>query len=197
MRTVKNNFKSNAGDTIVEVLLSIAIVGSVIAGAYALASRSLAEGVSASEHSQAIKLAEAQIEALKSRQRDALTQTKYWDDNFKITTNPIPAAKNNFCLDTRANAMLNNLGTAAAADWLPQYNGAAATASDPPTASSPAGPNTYNAVCTDKPTNPDAAKFFININMSPTGNTPTYLVTVRWTPAGRGPISQTQIYYRF
>jgi prepilin-type N-terminal cleavage/methylation domain-containing protein len=177
------------GDTLVEVLMSIAIVGAVIAGAYALASRSLAEGVSASEHSQAIKLAEAQVEALKSRSKDAAGDLPKWDGTYNITSNPIPAAQNNFCLDTTAISIT-------AANWNPQKNGDTTFTGNNLAAGT--GPNQYNPVCTsDGGAGGGAAKYFINVNLTPTNNIPTYLVTVRWTPAGRGPTSQTQLYYRF
>jgi type II secretory pathway pseudopilin PulG len=202
MRLVSGIRKRN-GDTIIEVLLSIAIVGAVITGAYALASRSLAEGVSASEHSQAIKLAESQVEALKSRQRDAGTRPNFWNQ-FAPQPNPISAATlksfNNFCLDTTATAMLDAVDpTKAAANWKPQYNGVhnGSFTSDNLNATTPTQSNTYNAVCTDTG-NVASAKFFINITLLPNAaTTPGYLVKVKWTPAGSGPTSQTQIYYRF
>jgi type II secretory pathway pseudopilin PulG len=186
------------GDTIVEVLMSIAIVGAVIAGAYALASRSLAEGVSASEHSQAIKMAESQVEALKSRSKDSRTRiTDIWNPNFDIRANPIPDNLNNFCLDTEATSMLD-AANAVQANWKPQYNGngsAGFTGNNMKATTVPAV-DTYNPVCTDTGS-PVSAKYFINIKLLHTANSPTYLVTVRWTPAGKAPTSQTQLYYRF
>jgi type II secretory pathway pseudopilin PulG len=198
---ILSNKQKTRGDTIVEVLMSIAIVGAVIAGAYALASRSLAEGVSASEHSQAIKLAESQIEALKSRQRDAATRRDIWTQYF-APANPInPATINNlsnFCLDTTATDMLS--AGVAAANWLPQYNGnrpSGLFTSDNMQATTPTQNDTYNVVCTDTK-NIATAKFFINTQLLPnTATTPSYIVTVKWTPAGGGPVSKTQIYYRF
>lgn len=55
----------NTGETIVEVLLTIAIVGSVVTGAYAVASRSLAAARQAQERGEALKIAEGQVEQLK------------------------------------------------------------------------------------------------------------------------------------
>jgi type II secretory pathway pseudopilin PulG len=196
---LKKLTSNQRGDTIIEVLLCIAIAGSVITGAYALASRSLAEGVSASEHSQAIKIAESQIEALKSRQRDALTNQDAWIQNF-APPNPISAATlnnfSNFCLVNGTVTMLDVSG-AVAANWKSQRNGTAngaftATNLD---ASNPPQQNTYNLACTDTGVAANA-KFFTNITLIPTSNAPTYLVTVRWAPAGNAPTSQTQLYYR-
>lgn len=54
------------GDTIVEVLITIAIVSLVLGGAYVTTNRSLLATRSAQERSIALKLAESQIERLKS-----------------------------------------------------------------------------------------------------------------------------------
>src|SRR3990167_9602950 len=56
------NVAREAGDTIIEVLLSIAILGLVLAGAYALANRNLSSGVSAGWRDQALTSAQSQIE---------------------------------------------------------------------------------------------------------------------------------------
>lgn len=57
--------RSERGDTIVEVLLAIAITAAVLAGAYVATNRSLKASQSARERSEAIKIAETQIERLK------------------------------------------------------------------------------------------------------------------------------------
>jgi type II secretory pathway pseudopilin PulG len=175
------------GDTIVEVLMSIVIVGAVIAGAYALASRSLAEGVSASEHSQAIKLAEAQVEALKSRQKDAGGDPTLWNSTYNVLGSPIPPNRNNFCIDTTVTLTSDP-------NWGPIKNGNSSFNGNNLTAG--AGANEYNAACVNKGGTSDD-KYFVNIKLNPTSNLPTYLVTVKWVPAGNSPTSQTQIYYRF
>jgi type II secretory pathway pseudopilin PulG len=190
--------KSVAGDTIIEVLMSMAIAGAVIAGAYALASRSLAEGVSASEHSQAIKLAEAQVETLKSRNKDSITHiADIWDVYFDFRGNSPPPDKDNFCLDPTASGMLDNTNNVTP-DWKPQYNyGQAAFTGNNLQIGDPTKPNTYNPVCTENRTFPNP-KYYINIKLITYQKpSPTYLVTVKWNPEGKGPLSQTQIYYRF
>lgn len=57
---------NNTGDTIVEVLISVALVGVVLAGAYAAVISSLNASQQSLERSQAIKLLETQLERLKS-----------------------------------------------------------------------------------------------------------------------------------
>ncbi|MGH7237779.1 MAG: type IV pilus modification PilV family protein, partial [Candidatus Saccharimonadales bacterium] len=61
---LKPVFRTQSGDTIVEVLISIAILGTVLAGAYVTSNRSLLAERTAQEHSQALTLAESQVESL-------------------------------------------------------------------------------------------------------------------------------------
>jgi type II secretory pathway pseudopilin PulG len=58
-------YLGNRGDTIVEVLLAVAIVSAVLGGAYVSTSRSLANARQAQERSEAVKLVEGQLEKLK------------------------------------------------------------------------------------------------------------------------------------
>lgn len=58
--------KKQRGDTIIEVMLSLAIVGMSLGIAYAITNRSLATGRAAQERIEAVKLAESQLEGLKS-----------------------------------------------------------------------------------------------------------------------------------
>jgi type II secretory pathway pseudopilin PulG len=60
MRSLKQS-----GDTIVEVLLAIAVVSAVLGGAYVSATRSLNGNRQAQERAEATKLAEGQLERLK------------------------------------------------------------------------------------------------------------------------------------
>ena len=54
------------GDTIVEVLVAMAIVGIVLAGAFAASNRSQKSTQQAQEHTTALKIAEGQLELLKA-----------------------------------------------------------------------------------------------------------------------------------
>jgi prepilin-type N-terminal cleavage/methylation domain-containing protein len=58
--------KIQRGDTLVEVMIAMAIVGSVIAISYSTASRALSIGRWAQERTEAVKLVEGQIETLKA-----------------------------------------------------------------------------------------------------------------------------------
>jgi Tfp pilus assembly protein PilV len=61
---------NQAGDTIIEVLLSLTVLATVIGGAYATSNRAIIQSRSAQEHLQATKLAEGQLERLKSYAAD-------------------------------------------------------------------------------------------------------------------------------
>lgn len=58
--------RRQAGDTIVEVLIAIAVVGSVLAIAYSIMNRNLIVMRDNQERTESVKLAQAQIESLKS-----------------------------------------------------------------------------------------------------------------------------------
>jgi prepilin-type N-terminal cleavage/methylation domain-containing protein len=55
------------GDTIVEVLIAVAVISLVLAGAYVATSRSLQATRSAQERSMAIKIGESQFELIKAQ----------------------------------------------------------------------------------------------------------------------------------
>lgn len=79
--------KNNRGDTIVEVLIAMAVVAVVLGGAYSSANKSFANTRAAQERGEALKVAESQLESL-----NTLYKNK--------TVNIYDAAPNNiFCLD--------------------------------------------------------------------------------------------------
>jgi type II secretory pathway pseudopilin PulG len=173
--------RRQTGDTLVEVLLSIAIVGLAVAGAYSLASRSLRTGVLAAERTQTNKVAETQIEALKFRQK--ISSADVWHNNF--------VGINNFCLDDTSTSQIDTSGTLNTA-WKPIFN-----TGDPEKLVSktdaPDGAG-YDPACVDS-----SGKYFTNITTESNpslGAGVTYLVTVRWLSISTGAISQSMLYYR-
>lgn len=54
------------GDTIIEVMVALTIIGAVVSAAYVLASRNLTATQQSQERGEAVKVAEGQIEKLKS-----------------------------------------------------------------------------------------------------------------------------------
>jgi type II secretory pathway pseudopilin PulG len=59
-------YRNSRGDTIIEVLIAIAVVSSVLSISFAIANRSTLAGRQAYERSEAIKVAESQIELVKA-----------------------------------------------------------------------------------------------------------------------------------
>lgn len=166
---------SPRGDTMVEVLICIAIAGLVIAGSYALSSHSLQEGVSATEHTEANKLAEGQVEALKLREKSSTTTwTAAYPNGFNIPSG------NYFCLDTTANSEFLADGVTRNPAWLPQKNG-----------SNPQDLTGYNSTCAVN------SKYYLSMSTNGDAtNGQVYLVVVYWEPIGGGPLNQSQLYYR-
>ncbi|MBP7807238.1 prepilin-type N-terminal cleavage/methylation domain-containing protein [Candidatus Saccharibacteria bacterium] len=60
-------FKRNQrGDTIVEVLISLAVLGMIVGGAYSIVNAALRNSRQAQERSEATKIAESQVETIKA-----------------------------------------------------------------------------------------------------------------------------------
>jgi Na+-transporting NADH:ubiquinone oxidoreductase subunit NqrC len=57
---------NQSGDTIVEVLISVAICGFVLGGSYYVINHQLAQIENQQEHNQAAKLVESQVEDIKA-----------------------------------------------------------------------------------------------------------------------------------
>jgi prepilin-type N-terminal cleavage/methylation domain-containing protein len=71
---------TSRGDTIIEVLLSIAIIGVVLAGAYATANHSSQNERDAQEHQLAVTLAQSQLEQLSNQPASVLS-------SYSLSTN--------------------------------------------------------------------------------------------------------------
>ena len=80
---------NQVGDTIVEVMLSLAVLGMIIGTAFAIANRSLNRAQQSQERTQALKLAEGQVDSVKylsesSNEADKIT----FESLQSATTNP-------------------------------------------------------------------------------------------------------------
>jgi len=64
---VRTHVLNQVGDTIVEVLVCIAVISGVLGTAYAIMNNSVQSNQSSQEHNNALKVAESQLEQLKSR----------------------------------------------------------------------------------------------------------------------------------
>ena len=72
MRLIK---KLQTGDTIVEVLISVAILATVFGVAFASSGQSLQEGTNASNRNQAVQIAEQQVAIIKNASAGQTTPT--------------------------------------------------------------------------------------------------------------------------
>lgn len=91
--------KNQRGDTIVEVLIAIAIISLTLAGAYTSTNRSANMSRTAQERGEALKWAETQIEQIKATSTDLSGKDSFcFDSNLTLkqgsdgclTTNPVP-----------------------------------------------------------------------------------------------------------
>lgn len=81
--------RNNRGDTIVEVIIVTAILALVLAGSYSLTSHGLQDGIDANRRTEALSIAQRQIEYIKDAYNH---QTGFLDDYQN--------AASDFCVDT-------------------------------------------------------------------------------------------------
>jgi prepilin-type N-terminal cleavage/methylation domain-containing protein len=89
MRIIKPQNLHQRGDTLVEVLVCIAILSLILGGAFILTNRSLQSTRSAQERVNAVKLVEAQLERIKNLANDPATSDQIFGSG-------VPAS---YCLD--------------------------------------------------------------------------------------------------
>jgi type II secretory pathway pseudopilin PulG len=187
------------GDTIVEVLIAIAIAGFAIGISYATAQRSLDQAISAREHNEALNILENQATDLQVRFQ-AYASDPTGNSYNSIFANP----GMDYCLDDSA-TKIGDTG------WSPYDNlsgidtssidTAKLASNSPPVTSKPyrlvpsAGPQTG---CQEQRPG-DGAIYYINIhttNPNPTGvNSTLYYITVRWARLGGG-VNRASLYYK-
>lgn len=178
---------TSRGDTIVEVLLAMAIAGFAIGISYATANRSLQQGITAGEHNEALNIIENQATNLKLRFLN--TDAADFNSNF--------ASKNHFCLDSTA-------ADPTASSWAPIFNyqgTGGVTESSPLSANaSPTSTSPYNTGCTETKTGEGAVYYYdimtIPNNSGATVNATLYQIVVRWERLGGGQNNQASIFYK-
>lgn len=79
------SIRNQTGDTIVEVLIAIAIISSVVSTAYATMNSSVKSNQESQEHASALKVAESQLELFKG---------------WLAASNTLPVGVNSFCMKT-------------------------------------------------------------------------------------------------
>jgi type II secretory pathway pseudopilin PulG len=83
---------NQSGDTIVEVLIAVAVVSSVLLGAYLVAQKSTTAVRDSQEHSEMLQILQGQVELVRSLALDTTT------DDSGVFATPPTAAKY-FCID--------------------------------------------------------------------------------------------------
>lgn len=155
-----------AGDTIVEVLIVVVVLGSILATAYAIASRSIQSTQRSQEHAYALKLAESQLETLNARiATDATVQGK--------------GVNQGFCFDQQGNVVAiggSSPTDTAAADNYANYGACKRDPNDTVTNSCSGG-----GLC-----------YYYGLKRVSGNN---FAATVRWDGVG-GTKDSVQLYYR-
>lgn len=85
------------GDTIIEVMLAMSIIGIVLGGAFGIANRSVSVGQDAQERTEALKIAETQLEIFKSQFPNSAAlrgRTEAQAFCFDVSANP-PVVRDN------------------------------------------------------------------------------------------------------
>ena len=169
-----------SGDTIVEVLIAIAIAAFAIGISYATANRSLQQAIYARERNEALNVIQNQVTDLKFRRQKTPSDASFASFAY-------PQVKN-FCLSNSIDPSSPN--------WQPILNNdAAATAT---ALSAPANPatanNPFNSGCVYD------SKYYIDIVARSVGgsnvNPTVYEVIVRWEPLSGTQLNQASVYYR-
>ncbi len=111
--------RAERGDTIVEVLIAIAVVSTVLGGAYVTTNRSLQNTRSAQEQSNAVKVVESQLELLKFMGEKTGALKTPPASFCIITTGAAPALANT--TDPTRPCDLNTQGVKASASDQPVY----------------------------------------------------------------------------
>jgi prepilin-type N-terminal cleavage/methylation domain-containing protein len=163
-----SQLKKQAGDTLVEVMISIAVIALAIAISYAISGKNLNVGITARERTSAVGLVQGQIERMKEAQQINAA-----------TLSGLKSAGQHFCFNT-SSAVQNNSAV------TPNNNNLAADT------------GRYNASCiSGGKFYLDINYVPVNTNADPTkssGN--SFMFTARWFRLGGGTDQVVTIYYR-
>ena len=154
------------GDTIVEVLIAIAIAAFAVGVSYSTAQRSLQQAIAAREHNQAVNILESQVADLNYR----FQQDTHFNSDF--------ASQPNFCLGDNAQKSTDT-------GWIYPGVPANSTPETPP----------YNAGCQTTNGGANYFANIIPHGVPNNFNSTTYTITVRWYRLGGG-INQATLYYK-
>lgn len=114
--------KAERGDTIVEVLIVIAIVTLVLSGSYASARRSFITTQQTQERAEAIKYLEEQLERLRVAADDPSSGIfgAAGSTNFCLQVSSVLAPSCNFGIDNRYNLIIQRTSSIVVVSGIPQ-----------------------------------------------------------------------------
>lgn len=106
---------NNRGDTIIEVMLVVAILGLTFAGAYSIAYASTSKNRNAQEHAEALQYMTSQIEILRNSPEEVIEKTttginaEFCFSNTGVLVKPFDPAICNVGTDSRYNVRVRYL----------------------------------------------------------------------------------------
>lgn len=193
-----------AGDTIVEVLIAIAVAAFAIGTSYAIANRSLQQAITSRERNEAVNVVQSQISALKLRyinDKNAFTGTDSAYNNpakgFAVKTTSIPSLSSlpytdfHFCLDEQS---------ASPSDTTHPWARITNNFLSDDDATNISNVNRYNSGCIR---DVSGTQYFVDISAQITAgsnnakNRTVYKLAVRWAQTGTSVNGETVVYYRF
>lgn len=186
-KKLRTGRRSIGGDTIIEVLIAIAIAAFAIGTAYAIANRSLQRAITARERNEALNHIQSQISALKFRQR---TDPSNFNAGFAV-----PASFGG--TGTALHFCLNSANAPTDLTW-PRVNNNFTNDAQPNTLV--VGNPGYSPGCKFASSDTD---YYVDISAQVNAasqssiNRTVYKVTVRWAAVGTGQPQQSVVYYRF
>jgi type II secretory pathway pseudopilin PulG len=189
IKKLKENLQN--GDTIVEVLIAIAIAAFAIGLSYATAQRSLQQSITAREHNEALNVMENQIADLKLRFQG--TDPTTFTNNF--------ANKKHFCLDDSSKGPSDSTTNQQWAIYQNWDNSGFTVNSPLATSTGPdqSHPYYYNSSTKQGCQHGTDVLYYTDIttsNSSATSDSTLYHITVRWEKIGGGPVNQAGLDYK-
>lgn len=170
------------GDTIVEVLIAIAIAGFAVGISYATSERSLQQAITAKEHNEALNLIENQISDLQIRYQRASSPSSF-ESEFGYT-NP----NHHYCLNDSSTGPNDKTYP-----WAPYYNNFSKSSA---LASPPYADNSSHTACV-RPGSGFSYYLDIAVSQTTSTNSPSlFQVIARWERIGGGQTNQASIYYK-
>lgn len=181
MRSSITKVISNSGDTIVEVLIAITIISSILGGAYVAVNSSLNGSQDSLERSAGTKLAEAQIERLKSISDDDINE----DGNAAIFV-----VDRVFCMDT-SNEIQDFANLDDEADLPPMDTDILNSPPDgnyPPACIIDNANNLYDPASRSTP-------YYVSIERDPVAGHHKFIARARWQGTGNKGIQEASVAY--